>query len=198
MFSATSKNFLSFSRSVVSKANKINSITSFNSVMRTTQRGFSQDNFLNGANANYVDQMYSQWKADPSSVHASWQAYFANESGDFQAPPTLGKTATQSQLDEILSIIKGGESGLGSMDSVSAERSAKDSVQIAAMVRAFQTHGHLVADVDPLDLKTNYKNNSGLRQKYRFPSDELIKLLDYRTYGFTEQDLDREFYLHSV
>jgi hypothetical protein len=73
MFSATTKQFLTFSRSVVSKAHKINPTPSaFASVVRTAQRGFSQDNFLNGANANYVDQMYSQWRADPSSVHASW------------------------------------------------------------------------------------------------------------------------------
>ncbi len=80
--------------------------------------------------------MYAQWRADPSSVHASWQAYFAEEAGGFQAPPTLGKTATQSQLDEILAILKSGQSGLGAMDSISAERAAKDSVQLAALVRA--------------------------------------------------------------
>jgi hypothetical protein len=25
---------------------------------------------------SYQDNMYSQWKADPSSVHASWATYF--------------------------------------------------------------------------------------------------------------------------
>jgi len=29
--------------------------------MRNTVRVFSQDNFLNGQNANYIDAMYSQW-----------------------------------------------------------------------------------------------------------------------------------------
>jgi hypothetical protein len=34
--------------------------------------------FLSGSNSVYVDAMYDSWKADPSSVHASWNAYFAN------------------------------------------------------------------------------------------------------------------------
>ncbi|UKZ81085.1 2-oxoglutarate dehydrogenase E1 component [Trichoderma virens FT-333] len=53
------------------------------------------DSFLSGSTANYVDEMYMQWKQDPKSVHVSWQVYFKNmESGDmpisqaFQ-PPNL-------------------------------------------------------------------------------------------------------------
>src|SRR5438128_2158369 len=41
------------------------------------------DNFLSGNTANYIDEMYLQWKQDPKSVHISWQVYFKNmESGD--------------------------------------------------------------------------------------------------------------------
>lgn len=53
-------------------------------------RCFSSDNFLNGANANYIDQMFSAWQKDPKSVHASWQAYFSGSS--FEEPPSLGLT----------------------------------------------------------------------------------------------------------
>ena len=49
--------------------------------MPAAQKQFSStpDNFLSGANANYIDHMYAQWKEDPSSVHASWNAYFAGD-----------------------------------------------------------------------------------------------------------------------
>jgi len=30
-------------------------------------------------------------------------------------------------------------------------------------------------------------------EKFRFPQAELLKLLDYKEYGFTEADLEREF-----
>lgn len=37
----------------------------------------ANDKFLSGNNAYYVEEMYRQWKDDPESVHASWQAYFS-------------------------------------------------------------------------------------------------------------------------
>jgi len=42
----------------------------------------------------YFDQMYEQWRKDPSSVHSSFQAYFKNVDNGVQnpytAPPNLG------------------------------------------------------------------------------------------------------------
>ena len=54
------------------------------------------------------------------------------------------------------------------------------------------THGHLLADLDPLHLISTYRHMGQYAEKFRLPHDERIKgLLDYRTYGFTEEDLDR-------
>lgn len=50
------------------------------------------------------------------------------------------------------------------------------------------THGHLNSDIDPLrlaDIATD-KYVKGLEHR---------KLVDYKTYGFTEQDLERSFYV---
>ena len=54
------------------------------------------DNFLSTSNANYIDEMYKEWKKDPTSVHVSWNAYFKNmrntnisAANSFQTPPTL-------------------------------------------------------------------------------------------------------------
>merc|ERR1712062_497192 len=75
-------------------------------------RSFSSD-FLNGNNANYVDQMYANWKADPQSVHASWDAYFTNlEAGvdpnlAFAAPSNLGVDGSKQPVV----IIQGGGGG---------------------------------------------------------------------------------------
>jgi 2-oxoglutarate dehydrogenase E1 component len=59
------------------------------------------DSFLSGNTANYIDEMYMQWKEDPKSVHISWQVYFKNmESGDmpmsqaFTPPPTIVPSPT--------------------------------------------------------------------------------------------------------
>ena len=57
------------------------------------------DNFMSGANANYIDYMYGQWQKDPGSVHASWNAYFSGGDASFATPPTLGAGAGAGKLD---------------------------------------------------------------------------------------------------
>ena len=47
------------------------------------------------------------------------------------------------------------------------------------------THGHLVANVDPLNLKEVYKDFPDFAKKFRFPNDKLKDLLDPHAYGFT-------------
>ena len=133
-----------------------------NNFIKTSQhmsRNFaSKDNFLNGGNANYVDYMYDCWQHDPSSVNASWNAYFAT--GDFDTPSTLGMTARDAQLDEILKILK---SGGGVQASGEAAGSAEDSVRLYKICRAYQAYGHLIADTDPLNLKSHYKDMDAMK-----------------------------------
>jgi 2-oxoglutarate dehydrogenase complex dehydrogenase (E1) component-like enzyme len=63
------------------------------------------------------------------------------------------------------------------------------------LVRAFYSHGHLKADVDPLNMRSKYANDPELLKKFRFASEKDLSILDYRTYGFTEQDLEKTFYI---
>jgi 2-oxoglutarate dehydrogenase complex dehydrogenase (E1) component-like enzyme len=63
-----------------------------------------------------------------------------------------------------------------------------------ALIRSFMAHGHLKADVDPLELDTVYAEMD-LGSKYAHPSKILKGLLDYHFYGFEDSDLDRQFYI---
>ena len=63
------------------------------------------------------------------------------------------------------------------------------------LIRAFMTHGHLLADTDPLQLHETYNHFPSFSSKFKVPDQSLRRLLDYRSYGFTEADLDREFYV---
>ena len=93
-------------RQLLAMRSRVTSLTQMSRIgLPATSLGMkfsSKDNFMNGSNANYIDYMYSQWQKDPSSVHASWNAYFAGEEGgassSFTAPPTLGRSAVDSQL----------------------------------------------------------------------------------------------------
>jgi len=57
------------------------------------------------------------------------------------------------------------------------------------------THGHMIADLDPLRLAETYKQFPSYAMKFKIPEASLRNLVDYRTYGFTEGDLDRDFYI---
>lgn len=53
----------------------------------------------------------------------------------------------------------------------------------------------MIADIDPLKLYETYKHFSTFAEKFKIPQVSLNSLLDYKTYGFTESDLDRDFYI---
>lgn len=65
------------------------------------------------------------------------------------------------------------------------------------LIRSFMTHGHMIADIDPLELHKTYKHFPTFAHKFKFPEETLTELVDYRTYGFTEADLEREFYVEA-
>jgi 2-oxoglutarate dehydrogenase complex dehydrogenase (E1) component-like enzyme len=66
----------------------------------------TQESFLSGTNSVYAEQMYEQWRKDPSSVHASWRIYFQNLEGGvetpFELPPTVGQDPVTQQLLNLL------------------------------------------------------------------------------------------------
>jgi 2-oxoglutarate dehydrogenase E1 component len=63
-----------------------------------------------------------------------------------------------------------------------AEGAAIDSIRALNLIRAYRVRGHLEADLDPL----------GLAKRGPYPE------LDYRSYGFTEADLDREIFINNL
>jgi 2-oxoglutarate dehydrogenase E1 component len=63
-----------------------------------------------------------------------------------------------------------------------------------ALIRAYMTHGHLKADLDPLKLDEAYADID-LGNVFAHPSAAMQKLIDYKYYGFSEADLDRSFFI---
>ncbi len=57
------------------------------------------------------------------------------------------------------------------------------------------THGHMLADVDPLQLYETYKQFPNFAGKFKLPQTGVKDLLDYKAYGFSDADLNREFYV---
>jgi 2-oxoglutarate dehydrogenase E1 component len=139
----------------------------------------STDSFNNGTNAVYVDRMFAAWKADPQSVHQSWQAYFANmESGvgspqAYMAPPSI-QAGTSTSASAAPS------------STASVKKEVEDHLKVQNLVRSFQSGGHHIADLDPLGILDADLDGT-------IPPE-----LQVETYGFSEKDLDRRFQLAST
>uniref|UniRef100_A0A915CDW9 2-oxoglutarate dehydrogenase, mitochondrial n=1 Tax=Parascaris univalens TaxID=6257 RepID=A0A915CDW9_PARUN len=139
--------------------------------------------FMNGTSSVYIEQMYDQWRIDPSSVHPSWAAYFQNvEKGlapgqAYQPPPTLVSSTVTSP------VAIGAAVGAVAPSAGTSIKDITDHLKVQLLIRSYQTRGHNIADLDPLGI-----NSAAL-------DDTIPPELDPQFYGLTEQDMDREFIL---
>lgn len=139
-----------------------------------------QDNFLSTSNAPYIEEMFEQWKSDPSSVHSSWNAYFKNISNSnipaskaFQAPPTLVGTPTGNQ-----------DVPLGTGIGANIDGNVLTHLKVQLLCRAYQVRGHLKAHIDPLGI--SFADDA---------SKPIPKELTLDYYGFSEGDLNQDITL---
>ena len=58
----------------------------------------------------------------------------------------------------------------------------KESLRLDSLIRSFQRNGHRLANLDPLNLT---------------PKPEVLEL-SYKFWGFTDADLDKEVFVHSL
>ena len=140
------------------------------------------DNFLNSANAPYVAELFFKYRQDPNSVDQSWGSFFnsLNEDdisvlGDFGGPEWKKRPSNiidDVSLDEVIK-----QDPIINVDSF--KTSALDSIRALRLIRAYRINGHLIANLDPLNIVV----------KDYHPE------LDYKSYGLTDNDLDKEIFI---
>eukprot|EP01015_Nassula_variabilis_P005669 TRINITY_DN1420_c0_g1_i8.p1 TRINITY_DN1420_c0_g1~~TRINITY_DN1420_c0_g1_i8.p1 ORF type:complete len:929 (-),score=201.79 TRINITY_DN1420_c0_g1_i8:61-2847(-) len=126
-----------------------------------------------GQDSMYAAQMLDSWIQNPKSVHHSWDVYFTS----------LLNQAPQEFSEKIDSI----------RDRPGQEETYKeirDTMKILSLFRAFLHRAHEIAQWDPLNLKKT-EAQSGVKTAESPPE------LDYKYFGFTEADLDRQFILRT-
>ena len=148
-----------------------------------------ENSFLSGGNAVFIAELYGQFLNDPHSVDPSWLEFFNGLADDATAVAQDFKGTPEQKRD--LKII-----GAVDPDAVPAKKpGAKpaadegvskqalvDTVRALMLIRSYRVRGHLLANLDPL----------GLTPKASHPE------LDYHSYGFTDEDLDRSIFINGV
>ncbi|AWD21567.1 2-oxoglutarate dehydrogenase E1 component [Fuscovulum blasticum] len=172
---------------------------------------FHASSFLDGANADYVDQLQARYAADPNSVDAQWAEFF-RALGDSELdakraaegpswartdwPPAPSDDLTAALTGEWAAsapakadskaaaqkiAAKAAEQGVN-LTEAQLQRAVVDSIRALMIIRAYRIRGHLAADLDPL----------GMTERGNHPE------LDPASYGFTEADMDRPIFIDNV
>ncbi len=119
-----------------------------------------RDSFATHWNTALLDENYAKWKQDPASVDAKWAAFFEGfELGYEEMKKRAAAPAAPAPAE------------------VPATPGAVDiefQLKVENLVRMYRTHGHTLADLDPLEAET--------------PTQPLLEL---GALGFTAGDLDR-------
>ncbi|MDT8853983.1 2-oxoglutarate dehydrogenase E1 component [Paracoccaceae bacterium Fryx2] len=169
---------------------------------------FHASGFMDGANADYIDQLQARYAADPASVDAGWAAFFralgdneVDAKRQAQGPSWARKDWPPLPVDELTSaltgewpaaakeskaagariVAKAAEVGV-SLSEDQIKRAVLDSIRAIMLIRAYRIRGHLAADLDPL----------GMHDVSNHPE------LDPKSYGFTEADMDRPIFIDNV
>ncbi|MDA7426476.1 2-oxoglutarate dehydrogenase E1 component [Thalassococcus lentus] len=171
---------------------------------------FHASSFMQGHNAEYLEQMYARYAADPNAVDEAWQAFF-RELGDAELdvkkeatgpswarsdwPPAPEDDLTGALTGEWpMPMVPAEAKGAGKkiaekaaekgieVSNEAIQRAVLDSIRALMIIRAYRIRGHLAADLDPL----------GMRDNSNHPE------LDPKSYGFTEADMDRPIFIDNV
>ena len=123
------------------------------------------------ANAEYIDAMYEKYKQDPNLVDERWHIFFAGFDLGMQrdGADMAADTSGESQVEREAMAFLDAYDTLEEYTRMDANRQQG----ALALVNAYRTWGHLVADIAPMS--------------YTRPPYPLLELSEY---GFTEDDLD--------
>ncbi|MCL6282883.1 2-oxoglutarate dehydrogenase E1 component [Ruegeria sp. 2012CJ41-6] len=167
---------------------------------------FHASSFMQGHNAAYLEQLYAQYANDPNAVDAAWAEFFRqmgdaelDVKADAAGPSWARNDWPPVPADEITGALTGewpvaetkaagkkikdkaASAGVEVSDD-QIKRAVLDSIRALMLIRAYRIRGHLVADLDPL----------GMRSGTPHPE------LDPKTYGFTDGDMDRPIFIDNV
>ncbi len=166
---------------------------------------FHASSFMQGHNAEYLEQMYARYADDPSAVDESWREFFkalGDDAGAAQAeasgpswartdwPPMPADDLTNALTGEWPAEAKAAGTKIAEkakaqdleLTDDQIQRAVLDSIRALMIIRAYRIRGHLAADLDPLEMRD------------QTPHPEL----EPASYGFKDADLDRPIFIDNV
>ena len=167
---------------------------------------FHSSSFLQGHNAEFIEALHARYAEDPGSVDESWQDFFQglDETNEDVVSNARGPSWSRADWppmpsDELTAALDGqwgadpgktvaeklrgkaSEAGIA-VSEAQIKQAVTDSLRALMIIRAYRIRGHLIADLDPLDMRDPSPHHE----------------LEPKSYGFTEADMDRKIFLDNV
>jgi len=155
---------------------------------------YKKTSFLNKSNSAFIEQMYLKFINKDSDLPESWRNYFLDIGEEIDLVvkeingPTWGRQKKKIDLDEI-------EKNIDSKDNyflvekknnytekVDNKKTNRDSIRAVSMIRSYRQRGHLIAKVDPLEIRES----------------EYLDELHPDSYGFNKEDYQKKIYLDGI
>jgi 2-oxoglutarate dehydrogenase E1 component len=126
------------------------------------------DAYFSGGSMAYIDTLYEDYLADPSSVPEEWQAVFRD------LPQVNGHASEISHRDVRDYFLKNSDKKVAPVNAGDAKQSG-----VTQLINAYRTFGHYLASLDPLKLMDS----------------KPIPALDLSYYNLSNADLDQTYFV---
>ena len=154
---------------------------------------FKKTSFLSKSNSTFIEQMYLKFINKDSDLPESWSNYFQEIGDELDVianeinGPSWSPSKSKIDINEIQKKLKKDNSD---SKSISAEKfnyqiladSNKDSISAVSLIRAYRLRGHLLANLDPLEMRQS----------------EYLDELHPEFYGFKKENYEKKIFLNGV
>ena len=141
---------------------------------------YQKNSFLNKANSAFIESMYLRYiKKDPN-LPQSWQKYFKSLNEDIQSiVKEIEGPSWARNINKKLPSDKSEEKFLSNNEDINNPQI--QTIKAIALIRAYRIRGHLIANLDPLNM---------MDRKY-------IHELHPEDHGFSRNDYDKKIFIGS-
>jgi len=152
---------------------------------------FQKTSFLQGGNSSFIKELYLKYLKNPESIPQSWSEFFDGLGEDREtikreilgpswAPEKNNQLKGNLLQSEIIQKKQQSTNGIPAVGE-NYEREKELSVKAIALIRAYRIRGHLIANLDPLNM---------MERKY-------LHELHPDDHGFKKEDYNKKIYIHN-
>ena len=150
---------------------------------------YQKTSFLSKSNSAFIEQMYLKFINRESDLPESWEKYFLEIGEEFEIiakeinGPSWNPIKKKINLDMIQGSFEEKKNSLKTtVNKEELSEESRRSIRAVSLIRSYRQRGHLIANLDPLELR----------------EIEYLDELHTESYGFNKEDYNKKIYLDGI